>query len=431
MCPRIEHPMATERTAVPSEVRRADSEVLDNVAVGWLVLASPVLILPELVWPEGRWVAAIVGMASMVLAIRLVVGLGWFPYFVGVLALSIAAGWARVAHQENALAHFTGVAVGLLTMGTIAAWCRTQQRLAVACSVFLLIGLAIVTIGIQSTSVPSPTKYLSTEYLPRTPMALPGLEAGGLINPNALGATALMILPVAVSVLFLAGRRFRGQLAVRLLALVTAFCTGAVALVTQSRSVWMAAWLITLVAAVRLGRPGKLRGFAILLVLAVPTGAILWVSRQLAPDIVGVADRIVVRSQVWRQAVDTLSTSPWLGIGLNEFRHVYDRLGSDFGSVPHAHNVFLQTALDGGLIGLAGYVGVVAWLVLTADATAHAPGPSTLARYVAGGAGLSIIGVHVFGLADAVALGAKVGLFQWICAGMIIAAWRIQRSNHG
>jgi hypothetical protein len=48
---------------------------------------------------------------------------------------------------------------------------------------------------------------------------------------------------------------------------------------------------------------------------------------------------------------------------------------------------------------------------------AHAPGPSALARHVAAGAGLSIVGIHFFGLADAVALGAKVGLFQWISPG--------------
>ena len=140
------------------------------------MVAAPVLVFPELLWAEGRWIAAAVGVASLALATRLVVGLGYLPYFVGVLALSITAGWARVAHHENALAHFTGVALGLLTMATIAVWCRTQQRLTVACSGFLLLGLAILLLGIQSTSVPSPTKYLSAEYLPQNPLPLAATE---------------------------------------------------------------------------------------------------------------------------------------------------------------------------------------------------------------------------------------------------------------
>jgi hypothetical protein len=34
--------------------------------------------------------------------------------------------------------------------------------------------------------------------------------------------------------------------------------------------------------------------------------------------------------------------------------------------------------------------------------------------------------VSLFGLGDAVSLGAKIGLFQWMASGLILTAWRLQ-----
>ena len=46
--------MTADGATVSSRLRWDSWEVFDTVAVGYLVMVSPVLILPELVWPEGR-----------------------------------------------------------------------------------------------------------------------------------------------------------------------------------------------------------------------------------------------------------------------------------------------------------------------------------------------------------------------------------------
>ena len=46
---------------------------------------------------------------------------------------------------------------------------------------------------------------------------------------------------------------------------------------------------------------------------------------------------------------------------------------------------------------------------------------------MAGGAGLSLIAVHLFGLADAIALAAKVGAFQWLSGGLILGVAAFER----
>jgi hypothetical protein len=49
----------------------------------------------------------------------------------------------------------------------------------------------------------------------------------------------------------------------------------------------------------------------------------------------------------------------------------------------------------------------------------------TVAGRIAAGAGFALVAVHLFGVGDAVALGAKVGAFQWFCAGLVLAAARV------
>ena len=129
------------------------------------------------------------------------------------------------------------------------------------------------------------------------------------------------------------------------------------------------------------------------------------------------------RISIWRQGVDHLRESPWRGIGLNEFRYVYKSAGSA-ADIAHAHNIFLQIALDLGLVGLSFYVALIGTLLYRAERAAR--GPDLLARRIACGAGLALTAVHVFGLGDAISLGAKVGLFQWLGAGLVLAASRIQ-----
>jgi O-antigen ligase len=133
------------------------------------------------------------------------------------------------------------------------------------------------------------------------------------------------------------------------------------------------------------------------------------------------------RTQIMGQAVDRWRQSPWIGIGLNEFRHVYTPRAGDLpqgADVAHAHNFFLQTALDIGLVGSAAYWSILALLWVRASQAAK--GTSRMAWAAATGGAFSLIGVTLFGLTDAVTLGAKVGTLQWIAGGLILAAWHLR-----
>jgi putative inorganic carbon (HCO3(-)) transporter len=129
------------------------------------------------------------------------------------------------------------------------------------------------------------------------------------------------------------------------------------------------------------------------------------------------------RVEMWRAGATMLRASGWRGVGIGQFRRLSGGIrmsGAAPFFPPHVHNIFLQTALDLGLFGLVFYLGLTVVILRTAFRTAQTwDGPRA---FLAAGSGLSLVAVHVFGMTDAIALGAKVGIFQWAAAGLIVAA---------
>ncbi len=141
-----------------------------------------------------------------------------------------------------------------------------------------------------------------------------------------------------------------------------------------------------------------------------------------AETVVGSLSTLDYRWAVWPWALEAIESFAYTGTGLGTFRAVGPRLypilvppGNDFG---HAHNQFLQVALDVGLPGLIAYASLlivalmVGWRVAVASAERR---PFVLALL----AGLA--GLHVYGLTDALALGAKPGLLFWMALGLMAA----------
>jgi putative inorganic carbon (HCO3(-)) transporter len=97
---------------------------------------------------------------------------------------------------------------------------------------------------------------------------------------------------------------------------------------------------------------------------------------------------------------------PFTGTGLGTFRRVAPLLyplfliGSEL-DIGHAHNVFLQVALDLGLLGLVAYLALIISAIWIGWRLARS-------RSEWGWLGLGIVGAlvafHIYGLTDAVAL---------------------------
>jgi len=148
------------------------------------------------------------------------------------------------------------------------------------------------------------------------------------------------------------------------------------------------------------------------------------------------------RGVLWSRAVYTIRDFPLTGCGLGAFRQVVNVLypfststsGTD---IAHAHNVFLQVALDLGLPGLIAYLastGIALWIgwrVGCSPRTGSAFPTGERGEFCWLGQGIvgGLVAFHVYGLTDTVALGAKPGPALWMLLGLAAALWAVTRSG--
>ncbi len=402
-----------------------------GVAVALLGLMAPVLAFPRALGNGNVWVAAAVAITALAVAVVLVRRLGLLPWLAGAFAVAVGAGWLRTPGQLSAIDHFAGIALGLFAMATVWAWGQNRQRLTQATIAFLVLGVLALSVGFRSTPAIHKRKVLLSDTTavppPVVPLPLSGLHARETVNPNALAATAMMILPVAAAVAWApAGWASLASL-LRLFGAASALWALAIVAIMQSRSAWLAAVIVFWLWMRTWTGPRVWRAASIVMFLVVP-GILfyLWRDHPRGAEVVGA---IVGRMNIWADALEAFRTSPWLGIGLDYFRlSGYSMVlwpPNQMVGTPHAHNIFLQTALDLGLVGLGAYIALLMFVLRRGLDVARAHHGDKWVRSIGIGAALSVVAVHAYGLLDAVSLGTKVGVFQWLSCGLVLAAWRI------
>ncbi|MGC8782684.1 MAG: O-antigen ligase family protein, partial [Anaerolineae bacterium] len=220
-----------------------------------------------------------------------------------------------------------------------------------------------------------------------------------------------------------------------LLALLLAGIVGATLILTQSRSGWIAAvaGLTTLAALAGWAtgrRPAQIAAVVAPLALIAIIAAVIITRPELAARFINTSRQseseisFSGRPEIWSRALYAIQDFPFTGTGLGTFRRVVHLLYPLFTISPdidiaHAHNLFLQVALDLGLPGLIAYLAVL-WIALTVAWRAAKASPG-MVRGLALGLLAGLIALHIYGLTDTIALGAKPGLSFWLALGLIAA----------
>jgi O-antigen ligase len=403
------------------------------------LLAVPILVLPELV-PGGLRVPVVTGLAFAA-AVAGVYFIRHCPYVRLTVAAFAGVVWLSWLLMPSSLRHLAGISVGIFVAGVIAAWARDRTRLMTAATIVCLLGIPLLLLGLAAAPLDN-AKFIDTArerpvpffpWLPQIRLGLPGLEQGGRVNPNALGGLALLVMPLGAGLLLAARCARPRPRAGLVIGAVTSLLGAAVLAMSLSRTAYVAA-LMTLLLVGLVWRRGRVWVLMACVAIsgAVVGGALYWRSNAPArfEQAMTLAQaRVDERAAIWYDGVDALMISPVYGVGINQFHSVFRSVGSyGSGRVPHAHNVWLQTALDLGVVGLGAYVALLACVFgLALGAIRRRGQPAAIAA----GAATSLIAVHMFGLGDAIALGAKVGIFQWLAIGLILAAWAVARIPAG
>jgi putative inorganic carbon (HCO3(-)) transporter len=344
------------------------------------------------------------------------------------LAIPLAV-WASPV-PELTIPKLTGVILGLAAFRAVAYSARSRRSLMVALAALGATGLAIWALGALGMRLPLLQPL--TQRLPAALVSLPGAEQG--VNPNQLAGALMLLLPVLIACALRALRgRKRGLAALLFLLALAATVTLAL---TQSRAavVGLAAALLTsafALAWLRAGSGGRRRlaiGAAVSLALALALSGVLLTRFVAGTSAEGVgaspdaALTLEARVEIWSRAVYALQDFPFTGVGLGAFRRVVNVLYPLFlvppdADIAHSHNMFLQVGVDLGLIGLVGYLA----LLFVAGVSAWQAAAAGIERELALGALAALVAFHVYGLADALALGSKPSVVFWVILGLVAA----------
>ena len=401
-----------------------------------LLSAAPWLLFPDLL-PAATVVALLALALVWLLALALDrVALPRTPFNLAFVLLGVALGVGILvsADPTETLPKATGVVLGLAVWRFVVIAVGRRRHVALAVGLLLLICLGFSVTGVLSLRE-LPKIPALTAANPFRNLALPGL-AQLSTHPNQLAALISFFLPLLVS-LAVGPRPGPSRPLWRVALALVALLVVAILILTQSRGGWIAtiAGLLALAAlwAAVLPPSRARRGLRLVVALSV-LGALamvvwigpttlweLWLNPP-ADTAVGTLRTLGVRRAIWPWAATAVGDFPFTGVGLGAFRQVVFRLyplppWPDY-DLGHAHNIFLQTALDTGLPGLVAYLAIlfvaaaVGWRVARRDPGFRAVSLGLLAGLAA---------LHIFGLADALVLGAKPAVVFWFALGLLAA----------
>jgi O-antigen ligase len=145
------------------------------------------------------------------------------------------------------------------------------------------------------------------------------------------------------------------------------------------------------------------------------------------------SDTFTSRVELWDRSLSMLEDFPFTGIGIGQFDPVLHALyvpllsGPD-DIVPHAHNVFLEYALELGIPGFVAFAFLVFEFFRQCWRASRAADPSL--RWLGAGCALGLVAYAVYGSVDAIGPGARAGLVLWVILGLGASCGNLARPAH-
>ena len=427
-----------------------------------LVVMAPALFLPEVL---PLWIVCVaLGLVPIYFVLHLLVQrpLIRSPFDLPILFLLLALPLSLYATVDMrvSLPKLTGILLGIcLFYALLPSRPSVFQPFAVV-TLLLAGGLAIALVSLVGTdwqTAKLPLLGSLAQHLPRLIASIPHpLKQGGGIQPNEVGGALALTLPLNLTLAWhffgllrqlpnsllpstepsrlgtshSLSRNLKswllriprvwvfGFLVISLLVTLFTF------MLSQSRSAFfgLAIGLILLVA-IRY----RLVRYSLLVLLVLGAIAVYGIGIEQVGhrlfDIgesgtpVGTLD-FAGRVEVWQRAIYMLQDFPFTGIGLNTFSLVANALypffliGPDT-FVPHAHNILLQVGVDLGIPGMVSYVALLT-IFFGCAIIAYRRKPNPTWRAVIAGLAAGMVAHQLYGLTDAITLGAKPGFLFWI-----------------
>ncbi|MCP5048500.1 MAG: O-antigen ligase family protein, partial [bacterium] len=419
-----------------------------EVGFAWLHLCVLAALMPLFLFPKPRfwWVFLVV---PVLWTVRGVVEKKWLertpvdvPLFI--LLAALLATVLRVTDFSYSLSKIAGLFFGIVFFYAVVGLLKTERLLKWGFGLFLAGGFLFSLIGLLGMPT-FKVKHLDflmkiKDMIPRLDFKLPGAEAG--FSTNAVGGILLLIAPLFFTLAVAAWRHKKGtgyKMLSPLVLTIGLFVTGGVLLLTQSRGAWAGLFIATVIIGLmklrKLVKTKKvvLTIIIVLLVVGILAGIGIYSmsnSNQLKPGLKQAEGTLQFRIHLWNLTVPVIRDNPVWGAGLNNFRQLPE-IRYFWSS---AHNQFLHVAVELGIPALIAYLALLILMGYMCHEVRRKSQDQWL-RTAALGLGWGQLAFLFFGLADAIPLGAKVGLIFWLSLALITAAYnsvhRTSNSNFG
>ena len=313
---------------------------------------------------------------------------------------------------------------GVILMYSIVNWGRTSTRLrwlasGVILATFILALFSMISVEWTQQKLPFIPASLYEGFI---------LLVKDTIHRNVMAGYLIILCPVTLGLLLFTWKELRGWN--RVLLLIVACTVFGILILTQSRGALVAFCVVLLVLTLLRWKRGWIAIPASLLVLAgliASLGSDKFLEVLSSGMSLGGLDG---RLEVWSRAIYMVQDFPITGVGLGLFGDVADNLYPFFlfepGSVPHAHNLFLQVAVDLGIPGLITWLAIV-FIMLGLSWQIYKIGREKGDNWTTGlGAGLfcSQLALITHGLLDAISWGAVRPVpIVWALWGLTCAVW--------
>jgi putative inorganic carbon (HCO3(-)) transporter len=242
-------------------------------------------------------------------------------------------------------------------------WTNSNNRLRFLLAALALAGIALALLGIFSvewttTKVPF-IPDLIYEFIPTL--------LSDIIHRNVMAGTLVILLPLTIGLPLIAWKELK--FFENCVFIIAALIMTGVLILTQSRAGWMA-FVLSMGVLALMG--GKKTRWLLILGIIIVTIIIYLIGIKPLFDLVIASNTIggiEGRINTWSRAVQIISDFPYTGTGLGNFGYASSWLYPGYftppESVPHAHNLFMQIAVDLGLPGLIGWLATVLIVSMT------------------------------------------------------------------
>jgi len=338
------------------------------------------------------------------------------------LAVAVLLSLAGTADVLFSAPKVLGVVLGFAAFFALVRRLRDERLLAVALDLYAAAGVAFGCVGLLGTNWIGKMPLLArvTASLPAVIRGVPGQAEG--FQPNAVAGALLLFLPLQFALIVVGRRERRGVYAAAFL------FTSAVMFLTQSRNALLSLGAAAAAWALWQSRGSRRRKVLVAIGAAVVVSAIAFgyarsvVHEQVA---IGLRSDVFERVELWSRAVMMARDFPLTGVGMNQFRRVLPAMYPSWITgttvdVPHPHNQILTVAAEMGAPGLIAYIAL--WLGIAAISfETITASRDRRTRWLAGAFAAAFIASFGFGMGDAIALGAKVGIIFWIAMALLVA----------